>query len=116
MKAHGVPNCYIESIEKIQYLFTKALCAYYTLASWQMLYYKLYYPEAFYRGWLKYVAVAVNATMVGRGYDEIAGTYKELTKKNYNRLGEKSKRMLDELPVVMEMFERGISLKYYCSN
>jgi DNA polymerase-3 subunit alpha (Gram-positive type) len=109
MKTHGVPDWYIESIKKIQYLFPKAHCAYYTLALWQMLYYKFYYPEAFYRGWLKYVAVAVNATMACKEYDKILGMYEELSKRNYNRLGEKSKMMLDELPVVMEMFEREVT-------
>ncbi|MCR5649709.1 MAG: PHP domain-containing protein [Lachnospiraceae bacterium] len=111
LRKKGVPDWYIGSCNKVRYLFPKAHAASYTLMSWRILYYKLYYPEAFYEGWLKYYAHAVDRDFVDKGYDHARETYESLAKKDCRRLGFKHKKMMNEIPVVMEMLARGIRLE-----
>lgn len=110
MRKAGVPDWYIESCEKIMYLFPKAHCAGYALMSWRLLYYKLYYPEAFYKGWVKFNGAE---SLIKKGCEYADAQYEKLAKKWSKRLSwqqiERMERMDDYL-VVLEMHARGIHL------
>lgn len=107
----GVPDWYISLFEKIKYLFPKAHVANYTLMSWRLLYYKLYYPEAFYKGWLKYGAHEIDEDFVRRGYDFAKKEFDALSIKNHKKMGYRQQYKLDDLLVVMEMCSRGVHLE-----
>lgn len=47
LKDHKVPEWFISSCEKIQYLFSKAQSIGYTLLAYKLAWYKAYYPEEF---------------------------------------------------------------------
>ena len=109
MRKHNVPEWYIKSCEKIQYLFPKAHSAAYTLTLWRLLYYKLYYPEAFYRTWLEF-ALEADRNFAEKGPEHAKTVLESLRKKNPNRLGHRQKRALDEIPVILEMYARGVNI------
>lgn len=107
MAEHGVSDWYIECCEKIQYMFPKAHSAAYTLTAYRLLYYKLHYPEAFYRTWLEFAVI--DKSFIDNGPDYARNVLEELKKKDPGKLGHKQQRMLDEIPVALEMFARGFS-------
>ncbi len=78
--------------------------------SWRLLYYKLYYPEAFYKGWVKFNGAE---SLIKKGCEYADAQYEKLSKKWSKRLSwqqiERMERMDDYL-VVLEMQARGIHL------
>nr|MCR4658547.1 PHP domain-containing protein [Lachnospiraceae bacterium] len=54
MRAVGVPEWYINSSNKIKYLFPKAHTISYVKQAWKIAFYKLYYPEEFYEAVLTF--------------------------------------------------------------
>lgn len=109
MSKAGIPHWYIQSCEKIRYLLPRAHCAYYTLMSWRLLYYKLYYPEAFYDAWVNYGATKITIKHIQKGYDYLRDKYekqpfrdKEIYKYEHDKR--------DQLLVAMEMYARGVCL------
>ena len=54
----GVPQWYLESMQKVWYLFPKAHAVHYVKLGYMMAWFKVYYPEAFYKVVLKHTKTA----------------------------------------------------------
>ncbi|SKB93137.1 DNA polymerase III alpha subunit [Lachnospiraceae bacterium] len=111
MKKAGIPEWYINSCHKVFYLVTKTDSSQRLLLSWKFLYYKLYFPEIYYNGWLNFYAHEVGITFIKKGYENARKAYYDLLKQGIDRRSGQPNDLLNELLVVMEMYARNIILK-----
>lgn len=109
MTEHGVPEDFIDICKDIRYLFPKAHTVAYTLLAWRILYYKLYYPEAFYKAYVRHYANMemlpfMNGAKLAEEY------YRELMKeKRAGQLSSVRRELLRDCRVAVEMYARGIT-------
>lgn len=116
MKSCAVPNWYIESCQKVEYLFPKAHAVAYTLMCYRIAYYKLYYPEAFYSTYFTTKILDVPCEFILEGLEKVREymtdiKLKEAEKKKINEDAKKEKNIYQILEVAEEMLLRGIVLK-----
>ena len=106
MLDHDVPERFIESCRNIEYLFPKAHCVQYTIQAWRLLYYKLYYPEKFYKAYARYGADR-ESDLFSYGLEHALKVYKALRKKQVSgSLNPSRKQMLKDSIVAIEMYSR----------
>ena len=105
-----VPQWYIESCKKIQYMFPKAHAAAYVMLSFRIAYYKIYYPQAFYATYFTTKVLDFDSSIISKGKDTILNKIKEINMLG-NSASVKEKGLLTVLEVAFEMFKRGIKLE-----
>ena len=71
MSEHGVPQWYIDSCIKIQYMFPRAHAVAYTMMSFRMAWYKVYYPAEFYATYFSSVVADFDEETILKGSDAI---------------------------------------------
>lgn len=108
MKAHDVPEWYIQSCKKIKYMFPKAHAAAYVLTAMRIGWFKVYRPEAFYVTYFTVRADEFDADLMTHGRDRIRNKIEELEKLG-NNISQKEKNVLTILEVANEMYSRGIN-------
>ncbi|MBQ8002868.1 MAG: PolC-type DNA polymerase III, partial [Clostridia bacterium] len=106
MRAAGVPEWYIESCNKIQYMFPKAHAAAYVTMSFRVAHFKLYYPTAFYQSYYTVRADTFDYEMMAMGQAKVKNTMQELARSENPTA--KDKVTMTILEVVNEMYARGI--------
>lgn len=109
MKAQNVPQWYIESCQKIKYMFPKAHAAAYVMMSFRVAYYKVHHKEAFYATFFTTKVDDFDADVVCRGKDYVFEKIKELESLG-NNISTKEKGLLIVLEVAYEMFSRGVEI------
>jgi len=107
MKKHGVPDWFIQSCQKIKYMFPKAHAVAYVIMAFRIAYFKVYYPEAFYATYFTVRADDFNLDIVLGGKESIKRAIKEIEAKG-NNATPKEKNLLTVLEVALEMYLRGI--------
>ena len=109
MRDLKVPEWYIESCRKIQYLFPKAHAVAYVMMAFRIAYFKVHYPLAFYSAYFyrRSQKDAFDAEMMTRGGDAVRRRIAELEKKT--DASAKEEELLTTLEAVYEFYLRGFS-------
>lgn len=110
MKRCNVPAWYIDSCEKIEYMFPKAHAAAYVISAVRCAFYKLYYPLAFYATYFSVRADDFDLELLCQGYDAIQKKIIEIEEKGFQATT-KEKGMVSILEMALEMTSRGFRFK-----
>ena len=111
MKKHDVPDWYIESCQKIEYMFPRAHAAAYVTSAVRTAYFKLYYPIEFYATYFTVRASEdFDVDTFCQGYDGILRKLEEIEEKGFSASA-KEKNMIPILEMGLEMTARGFSFK-----
>ncbi len=105
MRANNVPDWYIQSCEKIQYMFPKAHAVAYVTMAFRIAYFKVHHPLAYYATYFSIRAGDFDIDMmVGDKVEHYIKQYKEMSD-----LKQKDKNVITLLGMCNEMQKRGIS-------
>ena len=107
MKSHNVPQWYIESCDKIQYMFPKAHAAAYVMSAFRIAWYKVHMPVYFYASWYSSKATDVDVVSMIKGYDGIKSRLEDILVKGYEA-SNKENGQAESLKVALEAAARGI--------
>lgn len=106
MKEHNVPDWYIASCKKIKYMFPRAHAVAYTMMSWRMAWFKVYYPREFYATYFTSKTSEFNADVILKGKNAVKQRMDEIIAKSTNATKlEKDEQIV--LEVAYEMYARG---------
>ncbi len=105
MRAHNVPEWYIDSCNKIQYMFPKAHAAAYVTMAFRIAYCKVHYPLAFYMAYYSVRADDFDYAIMANGHEVVKETMKRLSEQESKT--QKDKNVLSILEVCDEMYARG---------
>ncbi|QBQ07907.1 DNA polymerase III subunit alpha (PolC) [Spiroplasma gladiatoris] len=113
MKQNNVPEWYINSCLKIKYMFPKAHATAYVLMAYRVAWFKLYYPEEYYATWFTTRADFFDIESVVNGKDAVKKRLENLKQKinDKEKLSAKETAMISIYEVIIEMFERNITIK-----
>ena len=117
MREHNVPDWYIESCEKIQYMFPKAHAVAYVIMAVRIAWFKVYYPEYYYVSFFSLRCDAYeletmikDAAGIRKRMDEIEAKMRAVEKDQ--QATKKERDLYDTLEICYEMVSRG----YHLSN
>ena len=114
MRTHNVPEWYINSCNKIEYLFPKGHATAYCMMAVRVGYFKVYYPLEFYATFFSVRSEQFDIDTLIKGENAIIDKIDELRSKTRIRgekLSNKEDEILKTLQVALEMVERGYSFK-----
>ena len=107
MKAHGVPDWYIWSCQKIKYMFPKAHAAAYVMMAWRIAYFKVNYPLQYYAAFFSIRASAFSYEMMCFGKEQVLYHINMIQSIDKNKRTAKDEDKLKDLKLVLEMYARG---------
>lgn len=110
MKAHGVPDFYISSCDKIEYLFPKGHATAYVMMALRVGYFKVYYPLEYYATFFSLRCDAYDIETMLKDTKAVYEKLEELRNKRKDRsydFKQKDSDLMDCLEVVLEFKERG---------
>jgi len=108
MVEHGVPQWYLDSLQKIRYMFPKAHAAAYAMDAVRLMWYKIYYPVEFYAGYFSAAPGGFDSEIVMSGKQHVYEMMLDL-KKRKNELAQKEVEIYNSLMLVNEYYQRGFS-------
>ncbi len=106
MRKNDVPDWYIESCEKIKYMFPKAHAVAYVMMAFRIAYFKVYYPLAYYAAYFSIRAKAFDYELMCQGREKLENTMRDY-KRRMNELSQKDQAAYGDMRIVQEMYARG---------
>ncbi|MDR0963792.1 MAG: PolC-type DNA polymerase III, partial [Clostridium sp.] len=106
MQEKNVPEWYIWSCQKIQYMFPKAHAAAYVMMAWRIAYCKVYYPLAYYAAYFGIRAKAFSYELMCQGLEHLEKFMADY-KRRFDTLTNKEKECYGDMKIVQEMYVRG---------
>ena len=110
MLDHNVPDWYVWSCEKIQYMFPKAHAAAYVMMGWRIAYCKINYPLAYYCAFFSIRASAFSYEIMCLGREHLERVMAEYRKRS-DSLSNKEQDALKDMSIVQEMYARGFEFE-----
>lgn len=110
MKKVNVPKWYIDSCNKIKYMFPKAHAVAYVMMAFRIAYFKIHYPLAFYTSFFTVRASEFDAEIIVKGKESILNEISKIQEMG-NQSTQKESRLIIVLEVALEMFLRGFSFQ-----
>ena len=112
LKAHDVPDWYIDSCQKIKYLFPRAHATAYVMMAYRIAYCKVHYPLAYYAAYFSKRTTEFDANEVIKGQQYIKSQIDRLDDLSDERkLEDKETDLLADYQVVYEYFLRGFTFE-----
>lgn len=110
MLEKNVPKWYIESCEKIKYMFPKAHAAAYVTMAVRIAYFKVYYPLYFYASFFSIRANDFDLATMYKGHKAILEKISEIDEKGFSA-SVKEKALQTNLELALEMTARGFKFE-----
>ena len=111
MREYHVPEWYITSCRKIQYLFPKAHAAAYVLSGFRIAWFKMHRPAAFYAAYFTVRAAGTyDADLVSKGINAVRSEIVNIKRKG-NEATANEKGMQTHLELTLEAMCRGIKFE-----
>ncbi|MDI3316527.1 MAG: PolC-type DNA polymerase III [Bacillota bacterium] len=107
MRRHGVPDWFVESCQKISYLFPKAHAVAYVIMAFRIAWFKVHHPAAFYATYFSVRADDFDAAWIGERPEAWRNRIRAIEAKG-NEASVKEKNQVTILEVAVEMALRGI--------
>ena len=112
MRDHNVPDWYIKSCLKIQYMFPKAHATAYVIMALRIGWFKVHRPIYYYAAYFSCRACAFDVDVFSAGKNAIRNKINEINaKKDAKTVEKRELDLLDELAIALEMCLRGYSFK-----
>ena len=110
MLAHGVPEWYCWSCEKIAYMFPKAHAAAYVMMAWRIAYCKINYPLAYYAAYFSIRASGFSYELMCLGEKRLLDNIADYERR-MDSLTNKEQDSYKDMKVVREMYARGLEFE-----
>lgn len=107
MREHGVPEWYMDSCQKIKYMFPKAHASAYVISALRLGWYKVHRPVEYYAAYFTVRGEELDAKIIMGGQPAIQAAMNEILAKGM-QANAKDKAGLAMLQIANEMLARGI--------
>lgn len=107
MREHDVPDWYIASCKKIQYMFPKGHAVAYCTNTFRIGYFKINFPHAFYAAYFSVKYEDFDYELMCKGLDEAEKFYNHVQSLG-KEASDKDKNLADVMKLVIEMYVRGL--------
>lgn len=107
LRKFAVPEWYIDSCNKISYMFPKAHAVAYVMMAFRIAYFKVHYPAEFYAALFSLRAGDFDAQLVAQGEQAVRSEMALIESKGYDATP-KERSTVTQLEIVLEAMARGV--------